>query len=81
MNGTVYPYGVILFLSYFLCLFFRYQPKGIIKRNWILKHLHVLPAVIALFQDIEWNDPDWTGKQYQCLSAIQSIKSQIQVCI
>ncbi|XP_031630878.1 trafficking protein particle complex subunit 11 [Contarinia nasturtii] len=55
-----------------------YHPKGIIKRNWILKHLHVLPAVIALFQDMEWNDPDWTDKQFQCLSLVQSIKNSMQ---
>lgn len=52
-----------------------YHPKGILKRNWILKHLHVLPAVIVLFQDIEWNDPQWTDKQYQCASLMQSLKS------
>lgn len=56
-----------------------YQPKGILKRNWILKHLHVLPAVVVLFQDIEWNDPEWTEKQYQCASMVQTIKNSIQV--
>lgn len=56
-----------------------YQPKGILKRNWILKHLHVLPAVVVLFQDIEWNDPEWTEKQYQCVSMVQTIKNSIQV--
>lgn len=57
-----------------------YHPKGILKRNWILKHLHVLPAVIVWFQDIEWNDPEWTEKQYQCVSFIQTIKTMTQVC-
>lgn len=57
-----------------------YHPKGILKRNWILKHLHVLPAVIVLFQDLEWNDPEWTEKQYQCVSFMQTIKTMTQVC-
>lgn len=56
-----------------------YHPKGILKRNWILKHLHVLPAVIVLIQDLEWNDPLWTEKQYQCVSTMQTIKTSIQV--
>lgn len=56
-----------------------YHPKGILKRNWILKHLHVLPAVVVLFQDLEWNDPQWTEKQYQCAQLIQTIKHSIQV--
>lgn len=56
-----------------------YQPKGILKRNWMLKHLHVLPAVIVLFQDIEWNDPQWSEKLLQCASIVQSLKNSLQV--
>ncbi|XP_055376778.1 trafficking protein particle complex subunit 11 isoform X2 [Condylostylus longicornis] len=55
-----------------------YHPKGILKRNWMLKHLHVIPAVIVLFQDIEWNDSDWSEKQLQCASLIQTLKHSIQ---
>uniref|UniRef100_W8ARG0 Trafficking protein particle complex subunit 11 n=1 Tax=Ceratitis capitata TaxID=7213 RepID=W8ARG0_CERCA len=55
-----------------------YQPKGILKRNWMLKHLHVLPAVVVLFQDMERNDPQWSEKQVQCASAMQSLKSALQ---
>lgn len=56
-----------------------YHPKGILKRNWILKHVHVLPAVIVVFQDLEWNDPQWTEKQYECMSMMQTIKNSTQV--
>ena len=55
-----------------------YHPKGILKRNWMLKHLHVLPAVVVLFQDIEWNDVNWTEKQMQCAATIQSLKNSLQ---
>lgn len=55
-----------------------YHPKGILKRNWMLKHLHVLPSVVVLFQDMEWNDPLWTDKQVQCASTIQSLKNCLQ---
>lgn len=55
-----------------------YHPKGILKRNWMLKHLHVLPAVVVLFQDLEWNDPQWSERQLQCASLIQSLKNSLQ---
>ncbi len=45
----------------------------------MLKHLHVLPAVVVLFQDIEWNDPQWSEKLLQCASIVQSLKNSLQV--
>lgn len=56
-----------------------YHPKGILKKNWMLKHLHVLPAVVVLFQDIEWNDPLWSEKQLHCAAQMQTIKNSLQV--
>jgi hypothetical protein len=44
----------------------------------MLKHLHVLPAVVVLFQDIEWNDEKWTDKQMQCKMLVQSLKNSLQ---
>ncbi|XP_060652772.1 trafficking protein particle complex subunit 11 [Drosophila nasuta] len=55
-----------------------YHPKGILKRNWMLKHLHVLPSVVVLFQDIEWNDSQWTEKQVQCAAIVQALKNALQ---
>lgn len=56
-----------------------YQPKGILKKNWMQKHLQVLPAVVVLFQDIEWNDGSWSEKQLQCASLMQTLKNSLQV--
>uniref|UniRef100_A0A1A9X0V6 Trafficking protein particle complex subunit 11 n=1 Tax=Glossina brevipalpis TaxID=37001 RepID=A0A1A9X0V6_9MUSC len=56
----------------------RYYPTGILKRNWMLKHLHVIPAVIVLFQDIDWNDAQWQEKQAQCALTIQTLKNALQ---
>lgn len=56
-----------------------YHPKGILKKNWMLKHLHVLPAVVVLFQEIEWSDPQWSEKQLQCAALVQSLKNSLQV--
>lgn len=55
-----------------------HHTKGILKKNWILKHLHVLPAVVVLFQDIEWNDPQWSEKLLQCASNIQTLKNSLE---
>lgn len=55
-----------------------YHPKGILKRNWMLKHLHVLPAIVVLYQEMEWNDTQWSEKQLQCASAVQFLKNALQ---
>ncbi|XP_068150036.1 LOW QUALITY PROTEIN: trafficking protein particle complex subunit 11 [Drosophila tropicalis] len=55
-----------------------YHPKGILKRNWMLKHLHVLPSVVVLFQDMEWNDQQWSEKQLQCSALVQALKNSLQ---
>ena len=31
-------------------------PRGILKRNWMRKHLNVLPSVVVVFADIDWTD-------------------------
>lgn len=56
-----------------------YHPRGILKRNWMVKHLQILPSVIVLFQDIEWNDSNWTEKQLHCASIVQGLKNSLQV--
>uniref|UniRef100_A0A1B0BI35 Trafficking protein particle complex subunit 11 n=1 Tax=Glossina palpalis gambiensis TaxID=67801 RepID=A0A1B0BI35_9MUSC len=56
----------------------RYYPKGILKRNWMLKHLHVIPAVVVLFQDMDWNDAQWQEKQTQCIATLQALKNALQ---
>jgi hypothetical protein len=45
----------------------------------MLKHSQILPAVVVLFQDIEWNDSEWSDKQLQCASLVQSLKNSLQV--
>lgn len=55
-----------------------YHPKGILKRNWMLKHLHVLPSVVVLFQDIDWNDTEWSDKQLKCASLVKSLKNSLE---
>lgn len=51
-----------------------YVPKGILKRNWMSKHANEVPAVIALFYELDWNEPMWNEKMIECASRVQSMR-------
>ena len=49
-------------------------PKGILKRIWAKKHLQHVPAVLALFYDLDWEDPQWRERQIECASRVESMR-------
>lgn len=51
-----------------------YIPKGILKRNWMHKHLFGVPAVIVVFYELDWNDSSWNEKMIECASRVQSLR-------
>ncbi|KAK7871870.1 hypothetical protein R5R35_006453 [Gryllus longicercus] len=51
-----------------------YIPKGILKRNWMNKHLNEIPAVVAIFYELDWEDPQWNEKRIECASRVQSMR-------
>lgn len=51
-----------------------YIPKGILKRNWMNKHLYEIPAVMVIFYDLDWNDAQWREKMIECSSRVQSMR-------
>lgn len=53
-------------------------PKGILKRNWMHKHLTQIPAVIVIFYDLDWDDPDWEEKKSECVSRVRSIRASLE---
>lgn len=55
-----------------------YIPKGILKKNWIQKRISLIPAVVVLFYDMEWNDPQWNEKIIECASKVQSIRAAVE---
>ncbi|XP_041984490.1 trafficking protein particle complex subunit 11 [Aricia agestis] len=55
-----------------------YIPKGILKKNWIQKRISLIPAVVVIFYDMEWNDPQWNEKIIECASRVQSIRAAIE---
>lgn len=54
-----------------------YIPKGILKKNWMNKHLNEIPAAIAVFYDLDWNDSQWNKKMIECASRVQSIRAAL----
>ncbi|CAH2984804.1 unnamed protein product [Chilo suppressalis] len=55
-----------------------YIPKGILKKNWIQKRISLIPAVVVLFYDMEWNDLQWNEKIIECASKVQSIRAAVE---
>lgn len=51
-----------------------YIPKGILKKNWIKKHISYDPAVVVIFYDCDWDDESWNEKISECSSRVQSIR-------
>lgn len=55
-----------------------YIPKGILKKNWIHKRVSLIPAVVVIFYDMEWTDPQWNEKIIECASKVQSIRAAVE---
>ena len=46
-------------------------PKGILKQNWMQKHLFELPAVVVVWMELDWNEPNWNEKRLELASRVQ----------
>ncbi|XP_001606110.2 trafficking protein particle complex subunit 11 [Nasonia vitripennis] len=55
-----------------------YIPKGILKRNWMNKYLHEIPAVMVVFYDLDWHDTQWNEKKMECASRVQSLRAALE---
>uniref|UniRef100_A0A0X3PZ16 Trafficking protein particle complex subunit 11 domain-containing protein n=1 Tax=Schistocephalus solidus TaxID=70667 RepID=A0A0X3PZ16_SCHSO len=55
-----------------------YLPKGLIKRKWMRKHLDELPAVVAIFFDLEWDEKQWQEKLTECVQRVETVRSNLQ---
>ncbi|CAH0589974.1 unnamed protein product [Chrysodeixis includens] len=55
-----------------------YIPKGVLKKNWIHKRVSLIPAVVVIFYDMDWNDPQWNEKVIECASKVQSIRAAVE---
>ncbi|VDN21234.1 unnamed protein product [Dibothriocephalus latus] len=53
-------------------------PKSVSKRKWMRKHLDELPAVVAIFFDLEWDEKLWQGKLAECARRVETVRSNLQ---
>ncbi|KAH9285024.1 Trafficking protein particle complex subunit 11 [Echinococcus granulosus] len=54
-----------------------YLPKGLLKRQWMKKHLEELPAVVVVFFDLEGNDRSWSDKVKECARSVELVRSNL----
>lgn len=38
------------------------------------KYLNEIPAVVVVFYNLDWNDPQWNEKKMECASKVQSLR-------
>ncbi|XP_054725000.1 trafficking protein particle complex subunit 11-like [Uloborus diversus] len=56
----------------------RYVPKGILKSNWLSKHLSQVPAVAVQFVDLDWDCPSWAEKRLECAKKLELLRENLQ---
>ncbi len=55
-----------------------YIPKGIIKTSWMQKHLEMIPSVVVVFFDLDWDENMWKEKQMECATKVEIIRNSLQ---
>ncbi|KJH49606.1 hypothetical protein DICVIV_04273 [Dictyocaulus viviparus] len=60
--------------------------KGILRRDWPMKYLEKIPALIVLFLDLDWDHASWSEKkteaenQFQHLEMILLPQNELMSC-
>ncbi|CAH8441777.1 unnamed protein product [Schistosoma turkestanicum] len=54
-----------------------FMPKGILKTGWMKKHLEEIPAFVALFYDLDWDEPKWEEKSTECSQMVATVRSKL----
>lgn len=55
-----------------------YEERGLLKRNWLRKHLREVPAAAVLFYDLDWDDPGWADKRLDCSACMRALRLSLQ---
>ncbi|CAH8474269.1 unnamed protein product [Schistosoma margrebowiei] len=53
------------------------MPKGILKTGWMKKHLEEIPAFVALFYDLDWDEPQWGERSTECAQMVATVRSKL----
>lgn len=51
-----------------------YIPKGIMKSNWMQKHLEEVPSLVVVFFDLDWDENLWKEKQMECATRVEVVR-------
>ena len=51
-----------------------YIPKGILKTSWMKKHLELVPSVVVVFFDLDWDEGLWKEKQMECATKVEIVR-------
>lgn len=38
------------------------------------KHLNLVPALVVLFYELDWDDPQWKEKQSECATKVEIVR-------
>lgn len=56
-----------------------YIPKGILKTGWMNKHLNLVPALVVVFYELDWDEPQWKEKQSECATRVEIVRYGLPV--
>uniref|UniRef100_A0A8C3SCG7 Trafficking protein particle complex subunit 11 n=1 Tax=Chelydra serpentina TaxID=8475 RepID=A0A8C3SCG7_CHESE len=55
-----------------------YIPKGILKTGWMNKHLNLVPALVVVFYELDWDEQQWKEKQSECATRVEIVRQSLQ---
>ncbi|MBN3301762.1 TPC11 protein, partial [Amia calva] len=55
-----------------------YIPKGMLKTGWMNKHLNLVPALVVLFYELDWDEVQWKEKQSECATKVEIVRTSLQ---
>uniref|UniRef100_H3APD6 Trafficking protein particle complex subunit 11 n=1 Tax=Latimeria chalumnae TaxID=7897 RepID=H3APD6_LATCH len=55
-----------------------YIPKGILKTGWMNKHLNLVPALVVVFYELDWDEAQWKEKQSECATKVEIVRQTLQ---
>ncbi|XP_069796522.1 trafficking protein particle complex subunit 11 isoform X3 [Narcine bancroftii] len=53
-----------------------YIPKGILKTGWMNKHLNLVPALVVVFYELDWDEAQWKEKQSECSTRVEIVRAE-----
>ncbi|XP_078252931.1 trafficking protein particle complex subunit 11 [Rhinoraja longicauda] len=54
-----------------------YIPKGILKTGWMNKHLNLVPALVVVFYELDWDESQWKEKQSECSTRVEIVRQSL----